>query len=156
MAVVGSLQDRQFNSFTEDSNGDVAVRVSGETLSQIATALDAVTEDNGTNDFILVGGKDGGNNNFKPLTVDAQGNLQVDVLTIPAITANPTDYKVAIDEVSAAVTYIGKAAAGSATSSAVWQIAKLGTSGTVTLKTTADGDFLFNNVWDNRASLTYS
>lgn len=60
-----------------------------------------------------------------------------------------------IDEVSATVTYIGKAATGSATSSGVWQIQKIDeSSGTVI--TWADGDANFNNVWDDRASLTYS
>jgi hypothetical protein len=56
------------------------------TIAQIVTALDNVTEDNGTNNFFLVGGKDGGASNFKPLSVDANGNLQVDVLTLPNIT----------------------------------------------------------------------
>jgi len=53
-------------------------------------------------------------------------------------------------------TYIGKAQIGSATSAAVWQIASLNTSSGL-IKTWADGDSLFNNVWDNRATtITYS
>lgn len=59
------------------------------------------------------------------------------------------------DTTTANTTYIGKAAIGAATSSAVWQISKLDTSSGL-IKTWADGDTLFNNIWDNRASLSYS
>lgn len=69
--------------------------------------------------------------------------------------ANPTDYATRVDEVSATLSYIGKAPVGSATSSAVWQIAKLDTTSGM-IKTWADGDALFNNVFNDRATLTYS
>jgi len=60
-----------------------------------------------------------------------------------------------LDTVTTAdVTYIGKAPTGSAESEAVWQIAKLDVSSGLS-KTWADGDSQYNNVWDNRASLTY-
>ena len=61
-----------------------------------------------------------------------------------------------VEEASASVTYVGKAAIGSATSADVWQIMKLGTSGSLTSTTWADGDSSFDNVWDDRASLSYS
>lgn len=60
-----------------------------------------------------------------------------------------------IDEASASVTYVGVAEMGSATSAAVWQVKKIGVSGTVTSITWADSNSNFDNVWDNRASLTY-
>ncbi len=50
--------------------------------------------------------------------------------------------------------YVGKAAMGSATSSAVWQIQRITQADTTVIW--ADGDAAFNNVWDNRASLSYS
>lgn len=61
-----------------------------------------------------------------------------------------------IDEASSTVTYVGKAAAGSSTASAVWQIQKISISGSVTTISWADGDGNFDNVWNNRASLSYS
>ena len=62
---------------------------------------------------------------------------------------------VRVDEASATVTYVGHAKPGTATSSALWRVKKIdSTTGTVI--TFADGDDLFDNVWDNRASLTYS
>jgi len=55
------------------------------------------------------------------------------------------------DYTTANATYIGKAAMGSLTSSAVWQIKKIDTA-TGVIITWADGDALFNNIWDNRAT----
>lgn len=53
--------------------------------------------------------------------------------------------------------YLGKAYPGASTASAVWQVQKLvyGTDGDVTI-TWADGNSAFDNVWDDRASLSYS
>lgn len=62
-----------------------------------------------------------------------------------------------IDEASATISYIGKAPIGSLASEAVWQIFKMDTgTSPQTIITWADGDAEFNNIWDNRASLTYS
>lgn len=65
-------------------------------------------------------------------------------------------YKTYIDEASATITYIGKASTSALTSNAVWQIMKMEISGSITTITYADGDSEFNNIWDNRASLSYS
>jgi hypothetical protein len=73
-----------------------------------------------------------------------------------AISVSEASYKTAIDEASASVTYVGRAVAGTATSAASWQVSKFTLTGAVLVQETADGDFLFNNIWDNRASLTYS
>lgn len=54
------------------------------------------------------------------------------------------------------VTYIGKAAVGSSAASAVWQIKKLDSNTLALDKTWADGDDNFDNIWNNRASLSYS
>lgn len=53
------------------------------------------------------------------------------------------------------LTYIGKAVLGSATSSAVWQIKRLDTTSGLS-KLWADGNDNFDNIFDNRASLSYS
>ena len=54
--------------------------------------------------------------------------------------------------------YIGRATVGSLTSVAVWQIMKSTFDVNNNLLSTlwADGDTNFNNIWDNRVSLTYS
>lgn len=69
------------------------------------------------------------------------------------------EYTLLLDDVTTtSVTYVGKATIGTATSSALWQIKKLDESSTpVTLSVKwAGGGASFNQVWDNRASLSYS
>lgn len=53
--------------------------------------------------------------------------------------------------------YIGNAAPGTATSAGTWQIKKLtyDSNGVATI-VWADGDSNYDNIWDNRASLSYS
>ncbi len=53
--------------------------------------------------------------------------------------------------------YIGYAKPGTATSAASWQIKKISYSGNNTTSILfADGNTKFDNVWDNRAALSYS
>lgn len=63
-----------------------------------------------------------------------------------------------IDAVDSTTTYIGKVTPGSVgnTPSAIWQIKKITTSGTITTISFADGNDSYDNIWDNRASLSYS
>lgn len=56
---------------------------------------------------------------------------------------------------SGTTTYVGRAAIGSATSSAVWQVQKIDES-SGTIVTWADGNDNFDNIFDNYASLSYS
>ncbi len=51
--------------------------------------------------------------------------------------------------------YIGTAAIGAAEGAPVWTIKRLVFSGSVLLTTWADGNALADNVWTNRAALTY-
>ena len=70
-----------------------------------------------------------------------------------------TRKKLIYDGVSSTDQYVGEASFNSATSEPVWRIIKLTYSGTdnkVLTLTYADGDDEFNNVWDDRASLSYS
>lgn len=60
-----------------------------------------------------------------------------------------------VDEASATVMYVGEATPGELTSTAKWRIKKVDqTSGVVV--TWADGNNNFDNVWDNRVTLSYS
>lgn len=60
-----------------------------------------------------------------------------------------------LDEASATVMYVGEAVAGSSASAAVWRIKKVDTTtGVVVLW--ADGDTGFDNVWADRATLSYA
>ena len=64
--------------------------------------------------------------------------------------------KVLVDEVSATLTYIGKAIPGSSLASAVWLIYRVSVSGAITTISHADGNSLYDNIWNDRASLSYS
>ncbi|MCB1711298.1 MAG: hypothetical protein KDH96_02095, partial [Candidatus Riesia sp.] len=66
-----------------------------------------------------------------------------------------TPYATRLDNTASPILYIGKAPVGSATSSAVWQIAKLDTTSGL-VKTWADGNSNFDNVWDDILTITYS
>ena len=52
-------------------------------------------------------------------------------------------------------TYIGEASPGSITSSAIWRIKRIIETGSDSEITWADGNSDFDNIWDNRLSLTY-
>jgi hypothetical protein len=69
------------------------------------------------------------------------------------------EYTTEIDQDASTPTlaYVGRAFPGSAKSAAVWQIRKLTFGADGDLGTTwADGNAAFDNIWDDRASLSYS
>lgn len=73
----------------------------------------------------------------------------------PASSTEELALEVQADANDSHLTYVGKAAIGSSTAAPVWQIARLDdTSGLV--KTWADGNAAFDNIFDNRESLNYS
>ena len=59
-----------------------------------------------------------------------------------------------LDQVTATLAYVGEATFAAPTSSALWRIRKLDTTTGVDIKW-ADGNSNYDNVWDDRASLTY-
>lgn len=67
------------------------------------------------------------------------------------------EYTVAYDYSGTDLIYSGRAPMGSAKSAAVWQIRKYTYStGNLVDIQWADGDSNYDNIWNNRASLTYS
>ncbi len=60
------------------------------------------------------------------------------------------------DDVDSTTSYYGFALPGTATANGAWRIQKKTVSGTVTSYLFADGNTDFDNVWDDRASLSYS
>lgn len=60
-----------------------------------------------------------------------------------------------LDEVLPSTTYVGDAFPGSLTSSSVWRIKRIVETGPDSEITWADGNGNFDNIWDNRVSLTY-
>lgn len=64
-------------------------------------------------------------------------------------------YAVRIDE-QGTTTYFGYALPGAATNRPEWQVFRMVESGADSIITYADGNENFDNIWDNRASLSYS
>lgn len=80
----------------------------------------------------------------------------VDETTGAALTQSPAT-ALRFDVVDTTTSYLGKAAIGTLGSSGTWQVRRLTftAGGGVTLEY-ADGDGNYDNIWDNRASLSYS
>ncbi len=77
------------------------------------------------------------------------------VLSQGAMPTSDLSQAVRIDDVSTpGFTYIGKALVGTQNSADTWQISRLATSSGL-VKTWADGDSGFNNIWDNRVTINY-
>lgn len=89
------------------------------------------------------------------LTIKAASGALINPATEESISELADNFAVRIDDYStASITYIGKAKIGSATSSAVWKVKKMDeTTGTVI---TWAGNGQYNQIWDNRTSLTYA
>jgi len=85
-----------------------------------------------------------------PIKITRNEVAQRQVVELPTYTKR-------VDVASSTVTYIGEAVAGSADSDPVWRIQKSisNTEGDLNIFF-ADGENKFNQVWANRASLSYS
>ena len=83
------------------------------------------------------------------------GTAESRVSSNNALPTSSPSYALKLDDSVSPITYIGEAVTGSLGSDAVWRIKKMDeTSGLVI--TWADGSAAFNQIWANRASLTYS
>lgn len=97
--------------------------------------------------------------------VNAARNVQVDVVSsaLPATASTETTlqtisfggfkFTVRLATVGS-VDYIGEAAIGTATSAAAWRIKKVDSTSGIVIQWAGTG--VFNQIWDNRTSLTYS
>jgi hypothetical protein len=70
--------------------------------------------------------------------------------------AVPTRVTLLLDADSAVTQYVGEASSGVQTSSPFWRIRQIVYTGNSIAIKYADGNPEFDNVWDNRAILTYA
>jgi hypothetical protein len=87
--------------------------------------------------------------NNKPITITSHGQflvVETNYISREAYDSNNN------------LKYLGKALGGTATASALWQIKEFSYDSSFNLTSIllADGNESFDNVWDNRASLSYS
>lgn len=86
-------------------------------------------------------------------TEDKQDDIITELQAILAASGGTTSYALRYDE-GATYTYIGEALPGTATSAASWRIKRLTNADNTIVW--ADGDSDFDNIYDNRVSLSYS
>ena len=89
---------------------------------------------------------------INPATSEKQDSIITAIQAIPA-GGDATSYALKYDE-GATYTYIGNAVPGTATSSALWRIKRLTNADNTIVW--ADGNANFDNIYDNRATLSYS
>jgi hypothetical protein len=77
----------------------------------------------------------------------------VKVIGTPAVDGRPLALQ--FDAAASPLLYLGEALPGTATNVAGWRIMRFDVTAGVQILW-ADGDELLNNVWDDRASLSYS
>jgi hypothetical protein len=92
-----------------------------------------------------------------PWNVEDTGAAHVHIKASDVSLGAAVDYITEYDEVSDLLAYAGKALPGTATSAASWQVKELTfTAGGDISVRLADGNANFDNIWDNRGSLSYS
>ena len=69
--------------------------------------------------------------------------------------AVPLNVTAKIDLTNNPVFYFGEAPIGASTSLAIWKISRLTISGNIVTTEWADSNCEFDNVWDDRTTLTY-
>ena len=90
-----------------------------------------------------------------PVKGNSSGEIFVH-LTSSDVTFITDNYTQNIDEPDASTLYTGLAVIGTSEATNAWQIKKLTVTGTVTKIAWADGNDDFDNIWNNRAALTYT
>lgn len=118
---------------TGNVQNEIINREHDETMSAKRSAIWGVDPDDSTENRVAV---------------DGDGDIRAKTMDVP--------YATRLDDTTTANTvYMGKAPIGSSDSGSVWQIKKVDTTSGADV-TWADGNNNFDNVWDNRASLSYS
>jgi predicted ATP-grasp superfamily ATP-dependent carboligase len=111
-----------------------------------------------------VGGGGGGGGNGtpyvdstgKPLNVELETDGSVPVTVVAGGSAGTANLNTRVDKATTDIIYIGKAALGTATSAASWQIKKIDKTVTDNVTITFAAAGAFTATWDNRGSETYS
>jgi hypothetical protein len=113
---------------------------------------DLVSESNPLPVTMAGGGASGAATSDNQVTIIAQLD---DVLTALNTDTEDKRLTVRLDEVSDTLFYVGKALIGKVNSDANWLIIRYTKVGNVLMSEYANGSEAFNQVWNNRASLTY-
>lgn len=146
LAAFANLNVTLTSNLVSIENESLAVTQSGTwNISSITNPLPAGDNNIGNVDIVSL-----------PGTVQADiGAIKTAVEATNAKTTGPVALR--FDNAADPVAYKGEATAGTATSAASWRISRITTAndGSVTIEW-ADGNTNFDNIWNNRTSLSYS
>lgn len=137
---LGAPEDAPADSDTATGGLIALFKRSLQTLASISTKL-------GANPVTRGGGAVDANTQRVTLATDGPG--------VQALTSIDGIYAEIVDQPNATTTYICQAPVGTASSAAAWRVRRIVVSGTTTTTTWAGGS-AFNQIADNRASLTYA
>jgi hypothetical protein len=129
----------------------------GGTTSNFQKITDTLTNNTlaTLNRSVITGQTTGGGGGYVNVKVNPSGALAVEATISGTVATTSPTYKTLIDETTTpSVTYLGKAAIGTATTAASWQISKIDESGSVTSITWSGSGF--TAIWDNRTSISYT
>jgi hypothetical protein len=161
LELVGSTENYKVLAQGQLSNSaQVLYTVPASTSCLVRQILFANTTTNRISGIKLYIGGSSNANQIVTLSIPPNGSAKFDatgwvVYDFLGIEVKDLSLASIYDDSNDPIIYLGKALPGELTSSAVWQISKINmTTGVIT--TWADGDSNFDNIWDNRASLTYS
>ena len=141
----GQKPDGTFEPIQLDSSGNV--KTTGGGGGGASSSEVKITDGAQTATITDVAGKKALDVNIADITLNKDND---------SVTSQSFEEKKLIDEVSESLTYIGSAAPGTSTSLSAWKISRLQITGSITALEFADGNKQYDNVWDNRASLSYS
>ena len=147
----GQISAKKVAVYSYDAINDVLVPSNAKLLGTQLTTSDIGLITNATIHGLTTGGGGG----FVDVKVTPSGALTVESNIQGIVTTTSPTYKTLIDDTTTpSVTYVGKAAIGTAESAASWQISKIDESGSVTSITWSSSDF--TAIWDNRTSISYT
>lgn len=149
----------EFPTTIKVANSDGAI-LDGTTSTTKATVKSVNTQvtsaDNGlVTNAVLHGKTTGGGGGFVDVKVNPSGALTTDATISGNVSTEAAIYDKRLDDTSTAnAIYIGEAAVGVATSAASWRVKRLDISSGLVVEYAGTGTF--NQIWDNRTSLTYN
>lgn len=131
------------SSVLPDGASTSALQTTSNSLQTTANSI--LTSLNNKVTITNVGGLDSINVKVTDITLSSDGD---------SVETRSQAMATRLDEVSSTLNYVGEAAVGSADSAAVWRIKRITTTGTVLKIEYASSSY--NQIWNNRAALTYT
>ena len=149
----GNISAKKVSLYTYDGSSDTLISNNSKPLGSQLLSGDVGLITNTTIHGLTTGG--GGGGGYVDVKVTPSGALVTDTTISGTVAVSSPTYKTRIDDTTTAgITYVGKAAIGTAESAASWQISKIDETGSETIITWSGSGF--TAIWNNRTSISYT